>query len=119
MSPDIVKKWVDALESNEYRQTSGCLLDKSSDGECAFCALGVLVDLYVRATGKEWQFDSSDTYGYMNGYYMTLPPEVADWADITNTDRNLIEIADNGVVSMNDSYHKIFPEIAEFIKENF
>lgn len=121
MNADVVKKWVDALESGKYLQTTGCLLEQKSDkqGDCAFCAVGVLVDLYVQAKGKEWQFDSGDTYGYMNGYYMTLPPEVVEWAGITNHERNLIEISETSVVSLNDSCLKTFPEIAMFIKEKF
>jgi hypothetical protein len=121
MNADIVKKWVDALESGEYLQTTGCLIEQKSDkkGDCAFCAVGVLVDLYVQAKGKEWRFDNSDPYGYMNGYYMTLPPEVIEWAGITMHERNLIEMSETSVVGLNDNCLKTFPEIAMFIKEKF
>ena len=118
MNADIAKKWVDALESGEYLQTTGCLLQKG-DVDCAFCAVGVLVDLYVRDTNAEWQFDNDEEFGYMNGYYMTLPPEVAKWAGINDDERHLIEIASDGVVGLNDTYCKTFPEIAMFIKEKF
>lgn len=117
MKGEVKQRWVDALEGGEYLQARGCLLEQKSDGDCAFCALGVLVDLYVRDTNAEWQFDNDDKFGYMNGYYMTLPPEVAKWAGISDDDRHLIEIADDGIVGMNDSYGKSFGEIAGFIKE--
>jgi len=117
MKAEVKKMWVDALESGEYLQTAGCLLELKSDGDCAFCAVGVLVDLYVRDTYAEWQFENDDEFGYMNGYYMILPPEVAEWAGISNDDRHLIEIADDGVVGMNDSHCMPFGKIAGFIKE--
>jgi len=117
MKSEVKQRWIDALENGDYPQTRGCLLEQDCYGDCSYCALGVLVDLYVRDTNAEWQLDTDDGFGYMNGYYMTLPPEVAEWAGISEDDRHLIEIADDGVVGMNDSYGKSFGEIAGFIKE--
>jgi hypothetical protein len=41
--------WVQALESDEYQQTKGCLKDS-----IGFCCLGVLCDLAVKAGHGSW-----------------------------------------------------------------
>lgn len=118
MKPEVKKQWVDALKSGEYLQTTGCLLEQKSDGDCAFCAVGVLVDMYVRSHNAEWQFDEEDGFGYMNGYYMTMPPEVLEWAGISFDECHLIEWGDGSVVHLNDNEQESFEAIAGFIEEN-
>lgn len=118
MKAEVKKQWINALESGEYLQTTGCLLQQQGNGDCAFCAVGVLVDLYVRDTNAEWQFDEDGEFGYMNGYYMTLPPEVIKWAGISDDECHLIENGDGSVVHLNDNEHESFEVIAGFIEEN-
>jgi hypothetical protein len=87
MKSDVKQRWVDALEGGEYLQAYGCLMDVRSCGDCAFCAIGVLVDLYVREHDfKMWDIDEDEMVGYMQGCYLTLPPIVAEWAGITDDD---------------------------------
>lgn len=118
MKAEVKKQWIDALESGEYLQTTGCLLEQQGNGDCAFCAVGVLVDLYVRSHNAEWQFDADDEFGYMNGYYMTMPPEVIEWAGISRDELGIIEFGDNSVVHLNDNEQESFEAIAGFIEEN-
>ena len=47
-TPELKAKWIEALRSGEYKQTTNTLC--SSNGE-SFCCLGVLIDLM----GTEWK----------------------------------------------------------------
>ena len=51
MNRQIKDKWITALRSGEYNQDSDGGYLKTCDG---YCCLGVLCDLYVKETGKEW-----------------------------------------------------------------
>lgn len=42
MTPELIRKWVHALESGEYRQGFGALLTMDGGGGHRFCSLGVL-----------------------------------------------------------------------------
>lgn len=59
MNPTIRDQWCDALESNEFFQGQGqlrMLPEESEDLELKatlHCCLGVLTELYVRATGDD------------------------------------------------------------------
>ncbi len=56
MNPNVKEKWVKALRSGHYQQGKGML--RTHDD--AFCCLGVLCDLYGRATEEEWEGGSCD-----------------------------------------------------------
>lgn len=47
-----VTKWVQALRSGEYEQTTGMLCNRDSRGEYAFCCLGVASEVAI-ASGVE------------------------------------------------------------------
>lgn len=49
MSKENIRKWVDALRSGEYKQTTGRLR-----GDVGFCCLGVACDLYGKEHGEPW-----------------------------------------------------------------
>jgi len=75
------QKWVDALLSGDYTQTSGCL--RTTTG---FCCLGVACDLYLKATGNgEWHTETAD--GHTAYYFRVgdaeegeiLPEHVKNW----------------------------------------
>jgi hypothetical protein len=59
MNPEIKARWVAALRSGEYQQTTGNL--RTENG---FCCLGVLCDLHSKATGIEWAVDTYGDYFY-------------------------------------------------------
>ena len=48
MKQSIMKKWVAALRSGEYRQTTGSLTVISGAEDRGFCCLGVLTDLCAK-----------------------------------------------------------------------
>lgn len=82
MNQRIKTKWIKALRSGKYKQGFNDL--KTEDGK--YCCLGVLTDLYCKATGAD--FDK------FNVEYSTLPPEVQEWASIEEEDDN----SDNPVI---------------------
>lgn len=53
MKIDIAKQWVDALKSGTYQQGQGKLHATDIKGECMYCCLGVLCDLYMKQNPDE------------------------------------------------------------------
>ena len=53
MKIDIAKQWVDALKSGTYQQGQGKLHATDIKGECMYCCLGVLCDLYMQQNPDE------------------------------------------------------------------
>ena len=53
MKIDIAKQWVDALKSGIYKQGQGKLHATDIKGECMYCCLGVLCDLYMKQNPDE------------------------------------------------------------------
>ena len=111
MKPEIQKKWTEALESGEYRQTKNVLTRRHKNGQKSFCCLGVLCDLAVKekvipspTPVQEmvgWKFVDVLRYAFAP---FLLPQEVMDWAGITTSDgyfsdgsETLTTLNDNGV----------------------
>ena len=90
----IKDKWIKALESGEYRQTSGYLTEKG-----CYCALGVLCDIYEKETGEKVLIEGSSA----------TPYEITKWAKL---DSELEEY----VISLNDISEFNFNEIADYLK---
>lgn len=53
MKIDIAKQWIDALKSGTYQQGQGKLHATNIKGECMYCCLGVLCDLYRQQNPDE------------------------------------------------------------------
>ena len=53
MKIDIAKQWIDALKSGTYQQGQGKLHATDIKGECMYCCLGVLCDLYMQQNPDE------------------------------------------------------------------
>jgi|SRR5688572_664775 len=116
MNQQIKLKWLNALRSGEYAQTSHHL--KTQNG---YCCLGVLCDLHARETGNEW------TKGYASEYQETierfnylghtgmLPREVRYWAEFENPDDYALDVKVDEAMEMNDEGVN-FSEIADFIE---
>lgn len=91
MKAEIKERWLLALESGDYKQSTGQL--KRGD---RFCCLGVLCDLHADETGGNWEHHRAPhktndpdlayhavTYKGIEG---VLPDAVIDWADAPNDD---------------------------------
>jgi len=72
-------EWTAALRSGNYEQGAGALRPVDDN----YCCLGVLCDLYAKATGEAWGKDDGDeSLGQMHNQDSSLPAEVAKWADL-------------------------------------
>jgi hypothetical protein len=87
MKRDVMEKWVTALRSGDYTQTTEYLYNQNG-----MCCLGVLCDLYAKDTNTSWVIQDEDDIvnddGYLVEYcvhsmhddYEVLPVNVQDWA---------------------------------------
>lgn len=119
MNPRIKKKWLEALRSGEYKQTTENLRDSNG-----FCCLGVLCDLHAKERGTNWvqRIDSYELYGEAQ----TLPLSVQEWAGLDSDIGGVVdfEYESGGEIHLkadtlpeiNDSWHKDFNEIADLIE---
>jgi len=103
MKSDVKKKWIDALRSGDYKQTTHVLRKGNS-----YCCLGVLCDVM----DCKWE---KDTECYVAHYdndseYSILPNTVMKEVHI-HTDEEI------KLTNMNDSGAD-FDEIADWIEEN-
>lgn len=115
----ILNKWVKALTSRKYKKGMGQLRRK--DG--TFCCLGVLGDLYLKETGKEWEVcdlpDGNKSYS-IDGCSALLPSSVRKWAGLENIDPMFFDNKGkcHTLSAMNDIGRK-FSTIAGYIKKHF
>ncbi len=90
MNVEIKKQWVAALRSGAYQQGMYRLRTRRD----TYCCLGVLCDLYAKATGTAWTAPTPiDGWRYA-GHDVYLPPVVVNWADI-----NWADIQDTAVAA--------------------
>lgn len=118
MNVEIKDRWIKALRSGKYLQTSGKLMDQNG-----FCYLGVLCDLYLQEKRLEWTIDkgSYNYSGHGKGFPLNsrgikvetryLPAVVREWAgleDAIELISKLMVLNDQGVS---------FKKIAKIIEE--
>lgn len=96
-----VKKWVDALRSDDYKQATGKL--KSNNG---YCCIGVACDLINK---DKWIIEGS--YFSYDGHIGYMPPKVANLYKIK-------EKATSKLVELNDGKKYTFKQIADYIVKN-
>jgi hypothetical protein len=80
MIKDIKEKWLVALRSGEYKQTTGALRD-----EAGHCCLGVLCDLYSKEKNVPWTIGDGVDDSFL-GADTALPRSVASWAGLYEAD---------------------------------
>ena len=121
MKREIAKRWVEALTSGKYEQTTGKLqrTEPGENGEpVGFCCLGVLCELAVADGVIPPAFHSdllsTGMYG-KSGVCSTLPDEVQEWAEVEVDDPRL-EPGPAAASYLNDTVGKTFEELAEAIK---
>jgi hypothetical protein len=102
---NIKKRWVEALRSGNYKQTTGCL--RNGDG---FCCLGVLCDIV-------------DPEGWGNGSSLGIPYRHGNFIPDAKT-LQLVGIESGAsteirhLTEMNDNSGNTFSDIADWIEEN-
>jgi len=72
LKPEVKEIFLEALRSNDYKQGRGSLRIVE-DGQCSFCCLGVLTDLYLKENDISWYKS-----GFRSNLY--LPEVVSLWA---------------------------------------
>jgi hypothetical protein len=115
MKPEVKSKWLEALRSGEYTQTTHSL--KSGD---KFCCLGVLCDLHAKETGEAWQlmpipkwWKNCPEFSTYFGVQTQPPIEVTQWAGFEKSG-----VLYETLIDMNDGQGKSFSEIADYIEGN-
>jgi len=89
------------MRSGKYKQTIGQL----KDGK-AFCAAGLLCELYRKET-KKGRWKGNYFFGNKTEHYVCFPPfEVDEWAG---------ENGDSYLVTMNDTQRMTFEQIADVL----
>ena len=116
MKKEIAEKWVAALRSGQYAQTTGTL--RSAD---QFCCLGVLCDLYAKEKQVPWGKPAPDLRMWeFLGETDILPVAVQAWAGIDSADGYLPKedyvLKDQDLATYNDD-GMTFSEIADVIEE--
>lgn len=119
MKREIAERWISALRSGEYKQTTDGVMRTGDD---KFCVLGVLCDLHSQETNQPWQLFPNGRYHSYHYRSCTIPHEVALWAGL---DCNQLVHLDNigtsqpntrSVSALNDSGVS-FEELANLIEK--
>jgi len=101
MKKNIKKKWLKALRSGEYKQTTGQLRADDHEGNASFCCLGVLCNLHAQAH-PEIAAKETDPDTYL-GSYGALPLAVVQWAGL---DKNVMDRDDDGELNIIVTYRR-------------
>lgn len=117
MKKSVMKKWVKALRSGKYKQTTNAEL-KSKDG--SYCCLGVLCEISKKS---EWEVGPfSMCYLDAGGF---LPTIVQEWAGMDDNKGTLPKPVKNdqklyivNLAALNDSGMS-FKRIANVIEKNY
>jgi hypothetical protein len=126
MNPWIKSRWVGALRSGDFAQTTGVLQRTVTSGDrpAGYCCLGVLCELAV-ADGvieKQVPQNNGDSYtqrAVFGDDTKTLPLAVQRWAGIDNSDPTVKEEAtslNHSLSHWNDTSKYNFAQIADLIE---
>jgi hypothetical protein len=123
VNEEIKEKWITALRSGEYAQTTHML----NDGK-GMCCLGVLCDIYSKEKDVDWVFkkphmNTSFLRGHMLGDSVSLPYEVVVWAGLRSGNPELsfqtldeeYSPDDANIAALNDECNLNFNQIADVI----
>lgn len=111
MKKSVMKKWVKALRSGNYKQGKDIL--KSSTGD--YCCLGVLCDISRLGT---FVYDYYETPWHIESIH--LPREVQQWAGMRTPSGEIKFPKGNiSLITLNDTRGRSFKQIAAFIERNW
>lgn len=101
MDPELKARWVAALRSGDYEQTTGALREQLRNKNCdGFCCLGVLSDLLPNVT---WELlDESSMY--TAAYTSDNPDVFEDFGELTIPDKHATLLGLNQMISVMDKY---------------
>jgi hypothetical protein len=112
------QRWVEALESGEYRQSAGYL-----HAQGGYCCLGVACEVY-RRDGNNIHMrliyrphTRGRTHMQYDGASGELPVDVRQYFDLGSPEGHYDSDEDaTSLINDNDSMHRTFPEIAQIIR---
>lgn len=140
MNREVMEKWVAALRSGEYAQTSGELRAANEDGSHSYCCLGVLCDLHRKehnADGSDYHYQwetlpsrlcgSHRHVGAYANHTDNLPHSVREWAGVREDDPTIhCEFdegdeceGDHGITYLNDDMGWTFSSLADVIEKQW
>lgn len=113
MNDQAIKLLATALRSGDYTQTTGEL-----QNECGHCVLGVLCEVYEKATGlKAHRYGPSE---HLVGQSLHAQQNVYEWSGLTNhtgtTTPTGAGLHPPCLAVMNDSGEMDFNQLADFIE---
>lgn len=122
------RKWLEALRSGEFKQTTGVLARQNDDGKYGYCCLGVACEISgvaSRDLTRGYDDRVRKVYGE-NEADLTLPEEVRAWLGVETDSPNLaspVVVNDDGddetgLTILNDDYGFTFEQIADAIEQN-
>lgn len=134
MNEQLKNKWVSALRSGEYDQTSGYLKVRRGDGSLAYCCLGVLCELMelpheedmegsglMRFLDEETGLTSTGVLPGRVGEDLGLmgddAPRVTEMGKLSKSPLARFDDPQGFLVHQNDEGVS-FPKIADWIEEN-
>ena len=114
MDQELKAKWVAALRSGKYQQTTGMLRESESNG---FCCLGVLLD--ISGTGKwndaEYALAEPDDEGSPQHCSVDLGKHSKNYG-LTDEQQALLARMNDGSDEFTGNAHA-FPAIADYIEK--
>lgn len=110
-------KWVEALRSGKYKQTTGNL-KTSKEGECFYCCLGVLCE--VMGVEEEQSLIVANVFGEQGRimYHSFKQNEFFNSGTLDEGSFGLSKSEISILTDMNDMMNRSFNEIADYIEEN-
>jgi hypothetical protein len=117
-----IRKWVKALRSGKYKQTSGTLKD-----DVGYCCLGVACDVFAKETGKgKWRTTDFSGKQFITDlgtdeemiHEADLPPAVMRWFGIRKSDP-VLRSRGQTASHVNDVEGWDFDEIASAIERKY
>ena len=117
MKLGIKRRYLNALRSGVYAQGTHALCEEKPDGSCCFCILGVLANLFQESHPDEvcWGRGSSNLLGNrtlsISGSQAGLSARIRTWAGLSQASHSTLMV-------MNDTGHKKFKWMANWIQEN-
>jgi hypothetical protein len=113
MNQDLLKKWIQALRSGEYKQGRNFL-----NREDEFCASGVLCDVYAKENGIKWKKSRYDNKNNeILGMSRVIPKKIKKL--LMDEDESLTILYDGQerqINYLNDHETLSFEEIADMLE---
>jgi len=111
VNKEIKARWVAALRSGVYAQTTGVL-----HNEKGYCCLGVLCDIHAQETNTPWV---PDAFSFLYADEINvLPSIVRKWAGLQRKDPTVkVDEGPEALSNMNDTQRRTFAEIADAIEK--